>query len=48
MAQYKKKPPLPAPFMTKLEGSHSKLALYQGAGGNVHLGNNNQQNNLSK
>jgi len=28
MAQNKRKPPLPAPFMTKLEGSHSKLALY--------------------
>ena len=24
----KRKPPLPSPFMAKLEGSHSKLALY--------------------
>jgi len=26
----KRKPPLPSPFMAKLEGSHSKLALYSG------------------
>lgn len=24
----KRKPPLPSPFMAKLEGSHSKMALY--------------------
>ena len=26
--QHQRKPPLPSPFMTKMEGSHSKLALY--------------------
>jgi len=26
--QHQRKPPLPSPFMAKMEGSHSKLALY--------------------
>jgi len=26
----KRKPPLPAPFMTKIEGSHSNLKIYGG------------------
>ena len=27
-AQTKRKPPLPSPFLSKHDGSHSKLALY--------------------
>lgn len=30
-AQTKRKPPLPSPFLSKHDGSHSKLALYSQA-----------------